>query len=83
MTKEPKIPIRIRRLIAHCRDSNQTLCRGLRHSDVGESNIYWLEPSNIPVGKRTFEQALELGLFEACSDGLFNTEDSQTYRFVQ
>lgn len=76
--KKPKrLPIRIQTLVGACR-GGQTLCCTLRHSEVGDERIYWLEPSGRPAGTKSAEQAIELGLLVPAGDGLFGM--SQTWR---
>lgn len=77
MSKEPKVPVRVQRVVDACR-GGQTLCLTIRHSDVGDERVYWLEPSGRPAGTKSAEQAIELGLLLPAGDGLFDL--SQTWR---
>lgn len=56
----------------------ETLCLTIRHSDVGDERIYWLEPSGKSAGTKSAERAIELGLLTPAHDGLFDL--SQTWR---
>ena len=78
MSKEPKVPARVQRLVrflAHGR----TLCMHIRQSEVGDELQYWLEPDGKTVGKWTVDRALDLGLITPCGDTLFPETASQTY----
>lgn len=76
--EKPKhIPVRIQTIVGACR-GGQTLCCTLRRSEVGEERVYWLEPSSRTVGKKSAEQAIEMGLLTPSGDGLFDF--SQTWR---
>ncbi len=74
--KEPKVPLRVRRLVMAC-EGGQKLCLTIRRSEVGDDKLYWLEPSGRPVGVKSAEQAMTLGLLRPSGDGLFGS--SQTW----
>ena len=76
--KEPKIPIRVQRLVEWCK-TGQRVCLTYRHSKVGDERLLCLEPSGRSVGLKTFETALELGLIVPVGDSLFSEAASQTY----
>lgn len=78
MTKEPKIPARVERLVRYLQHG-RTLCMHIRKSDVGDDYQYWLEPDGKPVGRWTVVRALDLGLIKQGGDTLFPDMDSQTY----
>lgn len=75
--KPKRLPIRIQTLVGAC-GGGQTLCCTLRHSEVGDERVYWLEPSGRSAGTRSAERAIELGLLVPAGDGLFGV--SQTWR---
>lgn len=77
MTKQPKIPVRVQRIVDACR-GGQSLCLTIRHSEVGDQRVYWLEPSGRPAGTKSAERAIEMGLLAPAGDGLFDL--SQTWR---
>lgn len=77
--RKPKIPTRVTKLLQACR-SGKTVCMSIRHSEVGDERIYWLEPGGSPTGEWTVKRAVELGLLIPSSDALFSDLDSQTYR---
>lgn len=77
--KQPKVPDRVQRLVNFCK-AGRTLCLSIRHSEVGDEKVYWLEPGGKPVGEWTVKRALEMGLIEPAGDSLFPDMDSQTYR---
>lgn len=77
--KEKRLPIRIQNIVGACR-GGQTLCLSIRHSDVGDERVYWLEPSGRPAGTKSAEEAIALGLLMPSGDSLFAETDSQTYR---
>lgn len=81
MPKPKPVPTRIRRLVAMC-EAGQTICHGLRRSEVGDEHQYWFEPSGKNVGEWTVKRALEMGLISPNSDALFPEADSQTYRLA-
>lgn len=58
----------------------QILCPSIRHSEVGDERVYWLEPSGKPAGIKSAEQAISLGLLAPTGDALFAEAASQTYR---
>lgn len=78
MSKEPKIPARVQRLVRFL-THGRTLCMHLRKSEVGDECQYWIEPDGKPVGKQTVARALDLGLIKANGDTLFPDMTSQTY----
>lgn len=78
MSKEPKIPARVQKLILYL-SNGHVLCLHYRTSEVGDSRQYWLEPAQRPVGSWTVERALELGLIKSNGDGLFDDGTGQTY----
>lgn len=80
--KEPKIPVRVLRLVDACK-RGQRVCLTYRRSDVGDEKVYSLDPSGRPAGPATVERALELGLIAPVGDGLFPEAASQTYEAVQ
>lgn len=77
--KPKKIPDRVARVVGYCQ-AGQTVCLSIRHSDVGDEKVYWLEPSGRPVGEWTVKRAIDLGLLVPAGDSLFPGMDSQTYR---
>jgi len=74
MAKEPKIPLRIQRIVRHL-EGGQTLCMTMP-PDGGERR-YFLEPSQRNVARKSAEEAISLGLLEPHNDGLFGS--SQTW----
>lgn len=68
--------MRIQTLVGACK-GGQRLCLTLRHSEVGEDRLYWLEPSGRSAGTKSAEQAIEMGLLVPSGDGLFG--QSQTW----
>lgn len=78
MSKEPKIPARVQRLVRFLQHG-RILCMHIRKSDVGDEQQYWLEPDQTTVGKWTVTRALDLGLIKPAGDTLFPETDSQTY----
>lgn len=81
MSKEPKIPARVQRLVRFL-THGRTLCMHIRKSEVGDEQQYWLEPDGKPVGRWTVVRALDLGLIKPSGDSLFPGMDSQTYTAV-
>lgn len=73
-----KTPVRVRRLVAYC-EAGQTVHLSLRHSEVGDERVYWMEPSGKPVGEWTLQKALELGLLKPAGDALFAGAESQSF----
>lgn len=80
--KEPKMPVKIRRLMA-AMSAGQRIVLTLRHSEVGDERLYCYERTGKPVGEWTFNRALEMGLIAPSGDGLFPDAASQTYRLAQ
>lgn len=78
--KEKRLPVRIQTIVGACR-AGQTLCLTIRHSEVGDEHVYWLEPSGRSAGTKSAEEAIALGLLVPAGDGLFG--HSQTYRAAQ
>lgn len=81
MSKAPKTPKRIQRLMKACR-GGQTVCLTIRHSEVGDERNYWLEPSGKAVGEWTVQRAIDMGLLVPQRDGLFPDLSSQTFKAV-
>lgn len=75
--KEKRLPVRIQTIVGACR-GGQTLCLTIRHSEVGDERVYWLEPSGRSAGTKSAEEAIALGLLIPTGDGLFG--HSQTWR---
>lgn len=75
--KEKRVPVRIQLIVGACK-AGQTVCMSLRHSEIGEEKVYWLEPSGKSAGSKSVEQAVEMGLLIPSGDGLFGL--SQTFR---
>lgn len=78
MSKEPKLPARIKKLILYM-SNGRTLCCHITKSEVGNEYQYWLEPDGKPVGTWTVQRALEMGLIKSNGDGLFADSEPQTY----
>ena len=78
MTKsaEPKIPVRIRRLLIKMGGGKQVLCK--QTAPRGGEDRFWLEPSGKDVAMKTCLLAIDRGFVVPNQDGLFG--DSQTYR---
>lgn len=79
MAGKVKIPRRVQKLVDACR-SGKTVCMSIRHSEVGDEKVYWLEPGGAPAGEWTVRRAVDLGLLTPQRDALFVDAESQTYR---
>lgn len=79
--KKIKIPTRVQKLVETCR-AGKTVCMSIRHSEVGDEKVYWLEPGGEPAGEWTVKRAVDLGLLVPSADALFADMDSQTYRVL-
>jgi hypothetical protein len=79
MPRKEVIPRRVQKLVDQCR-KGKTVCMSIRHSDVGDEKVYWLEPGGKPTGEWTVKRAVDLGLLAPSEDALFPGMESQTYR---
>lgn len=81
MAKEPKVPVKVKRLMAAC-STGQAVVLTLVHSDVGDERHYSYSRTGKSVGEWTVNRALEMGVLVPSGDGLFAELDSQTYRLA-
>jgi hypothetical protein len=80
--KKPKAPPkRVLRVAEICRGGQRLHCQ-FRPRAIGETDdvrLWWFEPSGKGCGPASAREAIELGLIVPVDDGLFGSDDAQTY----
>ena len=62
--KQPKVPDRVQRLVNFCK-AGRTLCLSIRHSEVGDEKVYWLEPGGKACWRVDSEASPRNGAYRA------------------